>query len=338
VALPVSATKPEVAKLSISGHFLFLGNQRYTHYVRSTHPYAVTAAGTPRSKGRNPSGGISIFSGRRLVSHFAGDRSSLSDSYWACNDAQIGTRNAFNDLRDQHRLGDKHFRKEVVSRLLKVMDNLEAVEAWRGTLTEKQRLSGPRRIQELPGLQQAQGGDGRSKAVAMRQASASQCRADPRRDATGYFRFVNAERDQRLDGIGGVDHLADAGANAKNGTTSSQARGPRSGSPVVARRQALRALEPVPARVRPADNLGAAASLERRAALELWAAHVKGLVAGKPTRVVSMRHGAKVTGPRHMRRSGGAPVAATSDEHGRATPETPRVQVQALTVEEKGAA
>jgi hypothetical protein len=28
---------------------------------------------------------------------------------------QIGTRNAFNDLRDQHCLGDKHFRKEVVS-------------------------------------------------------------------------------------------------------------------------------------------------------------------------------------------------------------------------------
>jgi hypothetical protein len=53
---------------------------------------------------------------------------------------QIGTRNAFNDLRDQHRLGDKHFRKEVVSRLLKVMDNIEAVEAWRATLTEKQRL------------------------------------------------------------------------------------------------------------------------------------------------------------------------------------------------------
>jgi hypothetical protein len=53
---------------------------------------------------------------------------------------QIGTRNAFNDLRDQHRLSDKHFRKEVVSRLLKVMDNLEAVEAWRATLTEKQRV------------------------------------------------------------------------------------------------------------------------------------------------------------------------------------------------------
>jgi hypothetical protein len=53
---------------------------------------------------------------------------------------QIGTRNAFNDLRDQHRLGDKHFRKEVASRLLKVMDNLEAVEAWRAILTEKQRL------------------------------------------------------------------------------------------------------------------------------------------------------------------------------------------------------
>jgi hypothetical protein len=53
---------------------------------------------------------------------------------------QIGTRNAFNDLRDQHRLGDRRFRKEVVSRLLKVMDNLEAVEAWRATLTEKQRV------------------------------------------------------------------------------------------------------------------------------------------------------------------------------------------------------
>jgi hypothetical protein len=53
---------------------------------------------------------------------------------------QIGTRNAFNDLRDQHRLGDKHFRKEVVSRLLKVMDNIEAVEVWRARLTEKQRL------------------------------------------------------------------------------------------------------------------------------------------------------------------------------------------------------
>jgi hypothetical protein len=35
---------------------------------------------------------------------------------------QIGTRNASNDLRDQHRLGDKRFRKEAVSRLLKVMD------------------------------------------------------------------------------------------------------------------------------------------------------------------------------------------------------------------------
>jgi hypothetical protein len=52
---------------------------------------------------------------------------------------QIGTRNAFNDLRDQHRLGDKHFRKEVVSRVLKVMDNLEAVQEWRAGLTERQR-------------------------------------------------------------------------------------------------------------------------------------------------------------------------------------------------------
>jgi hypothetical protein len=38
-----------------------------------------------------------------------------------------------------------------------------------------------------------------------------------------------------------------------------------------------------------------------------------------------------VTGPRHTRRSGGAPVAATDDEHGRATPETP---VRALTPDE----
>jgi hypothetical protein len=53
---------------------------------------------------------------------------------------QIGTRNAFNELRDQHRLGDTHLRKEVASRLLKVMDNLKAVESWRATLTEKQRL------------------------------------------------------------------------------------------------------------------------------------------------------------------------------------------------------
>jgi hypothetical protein len=53
---------------------------------------------------------------------------------------QIGTRNAFNDLRDQHRLGDTYFRKEVVSRVLKVMDNLEAVQAWRAGLTEKQRV------------------------------------------------------------------------------------------------------------------------------------------------------------------------------------------------------
>ena len=53
---------------------------------------------------------------------------------------QIGTRAAFNELREQHRLGDRHFRKETVSRLLKVMDNLETVEAWRLTLNEKQRI------------------------------------------------------------------------------------------------------------------------------------------------------------------------------------------------------
>jgi hypothetical protein len=45
-------------------------------------------------------------------------------------------------------------------------------------------------------------------------------------------------------------------------------------------------------------------------------------------------HGANVTGPRHTRRSGGAPVAATNDEHVRETPETPRVRVRVLTAEQ----
>jgi hypothetical protein len=44
-----------------------------------------------------------------------------------------------------------------------------------------------------------------------------------------------------------------------------------------------------------------------------------------------------VTGPRHTRRSGGAPVAATNDEHVRETPETPRVRVRVLTAEERRA-
>jgi hypothetical protein len=42
-----------------------------------------------------------------------------------------------------------------------------------------------------------------------------------------------------------------------------------------------------------------------------------------------------VTGARRTRRGGGAPVAATNDEHVRATPETPRVRV--LTAEERRA-
>jgi hypothetical protein len=51
----------------------------------------------------------------------------------------LGGPNLSNDGNqlDQHRLGDKHFRKEVASTLLKVVDNLEAVEAWRATLAEK---------------------------------------------------------------------------------------------------------------------------------------------------------------------------------------------------------
>jgi hypothetical protein len=52
----------------------------------------------------------------------------------------LGTRNAFNDLRDQHGLGDRFFNKTLVSKLLRVMENLEAVEKWRATLTEKPRF------------------------------------------------------------------------------------------------------------------------------------------------------------------------------------------------------
>jgi hypothetical protein len=53
---------------------------------------------------------------------------------------QIGARAAFNELREQHRLGDKYFRKETVSRLLRIMDHLQAVQAWRLTLNEKLRI------------------------------------------------------------------------------------------------------------------------------------------------------------------------------------------------------
>jgi hypothetical protein len=48
-------------------------------------------------------------------------------------------------------------------------------------------------------------------------------------------------------------------------------------------------------------------------------------------------HGANVTGPRHTRRSGGAPVAATNDEHVGETPETRRVRVRVLTAEQRRA-
>jgi hypothetical protein len=52
----------------------------------------------------------------------------------------LGTRNAFNDLRDQHGLGNRFFNKTQVSKLLRAMENLEAVEKWRATLTEKDRI------------------------------------------------------------------------------------------------------------------------------------------------------------------------------------------------------
>jgi hypothetical protein len=53
---------------------------------------------------------------------------------------QIGARNAFNDLRHQHGFGERFYNKTLVSKLLRVMDELEAVEKWRATLTEKQRF------------------------------------------------------------------------------------------------------------------------------------------------------------------------------------------------------
>ena len=52
----------------------------------------------------------------------------------------LGTRHAFNDLRDQNGLGDRFFNKTRVSKLLRVMDELEAVDKWRATLTVKQRF------------------------------------------------------------------------------------------------------------------------------------------------------------------------------------------------------
>jgi hypothetical protein len=39
----------------------------------------------------------------------------------------LGTRNAFNDLRDQRGLGDRFFNKTLVSKLLRVMDELEVI-------------------------------------------------------------------------------------------------------------------------------------------------------------------------------------------------------------------
>ncbi len=54
--------------------------------------------------------------------------------------AGMGGRWTFMDLRDQAGLGDDKIRKEVVSKLLKVMRSRVAVEAWRASLTEKQRF------------------------------------------------------------------------------------------------------------------------------------------------------------------------------------------------------
>ena len=80
----------------------------------------------------------------------------------------LGTRNAFNDLRDQLGLGDRFFNKTLVSKLLRVMDELEAVEKWRATLTEKQRFewASPDAI----GVQSAAGCRRQAQAVGLRQA------------------------------------------------------------------------------------------------------------------------------------------------------------------------
>ena len=86
---------------------------------------------------------------------------------------QIGTRNAFNDLRDQHGFGERFYNKTLVSKLLRVMDELEAVEKWRATLTQKAAIRvgvAGRYHQALPGVQPAAGRRRKAQDVGLRQA------------------------------------------------------------------------------------------------------------------------------------------------------------------------
>jgi hypothetical protein len=53
---------------------------------------------------------------------------------------RMGGRRTFDRLREQAGLGPQHLDKSIVSRLFRVMDQLPEVEAWRRTLTEKERF------------------------------------------------------------------------------------------------------------------------------------------------------------------------------------------------------
>ena len=53
---------------------------------------------------------------------------------------RMGGRKTFDRLREQAGLGEKHLSRSHVSKLLRVMDALPDVEAWRAPLTEKQKF------------------------------------------------------------------------------------------------------------------------------------------------------------------------------------------------------
>lgn len=53
---------------------------------------------------------------------------------------RMGGRQTFDRLREQAGLGQQHLDKTVVSKLLRMMDELAVVQAWRVTLTEKERF------------------------------------------------------------------------------------------------------------------------------------------------------------------------------------------------------
>jgi hypothetical protein len=53
---------------------------------------------------------------------------------------RMGGRRTFDTLREQAGLGESLIDRSTVSKLLRVMDELPAVTAWRNTVTERQRF------------------------------------------------------------------------------------------------------------------------------------------------------------------------------------------------------